>query len=294
MARQVIEVGRPLSTAGVLLAGISTIAKRPHGAVRLPDVEYVQSDARIDPQHLADYSVLCGFDSQQGVPVTFPHMLAFPLHLRLMMRRDFPFPMAGLVHIANRIVQHRAIQREEPLAVRASFGALMAHPRGQALAIRAAISVGGEPLWQSESVYLRIGARDPVGPPVPLLTDEPSRVRERICEALPASLGPRYARISGDRNPIHMSSLGARLFGFKRRIAHGMWTKARAAALLVPPMTDGRCSIEVNFRAPILLPGTACFEGDADARRFAVRSTDGNRLHLIGQYSPNPPEDFDA
>ena len=47
------------------------------------------------------------------LPATYPHMLAFPLHLALMTDGSFPFPAIGLVHIYNRIVQHRPLRSGE-------------------------------------------------------------------------------------------------------------------------------------------------------------------------------------
>jgi acyl dehydratase len=49
---------------------------------------------------------------------------------------------------------------------------------------------------------------------------------------VPADAGRRYAPLSGDWNPIHLNALAARLFGFRRAIAHGMWVKARCLAAL--------------------------------------------------------------
>ena len=46
--------------------------------------------------------------------------------------------------------------------------------------------------------------------------------------SLPASASRAYAAVSGDVNPIHMSALTAKAFGFPRAIAHGMYTAARA------------------------------------------------------------------
>ena len=47
---------------------------------------------------------------------------------------------------------------------------------------------------------------------------------------LAPDLGRRYAAVSGDFNPIHLSPATSRLFGFRRPIIHGMWTHARALA----------------------------------------------------------------
>jgi acyl dehydratase len=61
----------------------------------------------------------------------------------------------------------------------------------------------------------------------------------RTCPARPASrapadIGRRYGLVSGDMNPIHLSAPSAKLFGFRQAIAHGLWTKARALAAMLP------------------------------------------------------------
>ncbi|MDX3161552.1 MaoC/PaaZ C-terminal domain-containing protein, partial [Streptomyces scabiei] len=72
-------------------------------------------------------------------------------------------------------------------------------------------------------------------------------------------VGRRYGAVSGDRNPIHLHPLGARLFGFPRAIAHGMWTVARCLAEHgTPPATR----VRAEFRAPVSLPGTVTYAAD--------------------------------
>ena len=48
----------------------------------------------------------------------------------------------------------------------------------------------------------------------------------------PADIGRQYAKVSGDYNPIHLSAVSAKLFGFPTAIAHGLWNKARTLAAL--------------------------------------------------------------
>ncbi|NEA19599.1 MaoC/PaaZ C-terminal domain-containing protein, partial [Streptomyces halstedii] len=116
---------------------------------------------------------------------------------------------------------------------------------------------------------------------------------------LPGDLGRRYGAVSGDRNPIHLHPLTARLFGFPRHIAHGMWTVARCLAEAetgagAGPGTGtgtgststesgardrGRIrSVRAEFRAPVLLPATVTYAAAADA--FLLRG--GDRVHLTG------------
>ncbi|MEU6810973.1 MaoC/PaaZ C-terminal domain-containing protein [Streptomyces sp. NPDC046831] len=99
---------------------------------------------------------------------------------------------------------------------------------------------------------------------------------------LAGDVGRRYGAASGDRNPIHLSPLTARLFGFPRAIAHGMWTVARClAAHGTPPAAR----VRAEFRAPVLLPGTVTYAADATGR-FALRDGGGERVHLTGEVRP--------
>jgi len=96
-------------------------------------------------------------------------------------------------------------------------------------------------------------------------------------------VGRSYAKVSGDRNPIHTSRLGARLFGFPRRIAHGMWSAARCLAALEGRLPD-RATIEIRFQRPLLLPGTATFTGTPAGSGWSITLADAKTggPHLTG------------
>jgi acyl dehydratase len=103
---------------------------------------------------------------------------------------------------------------------------------------------------------------------------------------LPGDLGRQYAGVSGDRNPIHVHPLSAKLFGFPTAIAHGMWTKARCLAALGPRL-DETFTADVAFRKPILLPATVKFAEELSdgAIRFGVRDARKGTPHLDGLVS---------
>ena len=50
--------------------------------------------ARVDA-----YAAACGFPRRDVVPMTFPHLLAFPLHMAIMSDADFPYAAIGMVHV---------------------------------------------------------------------------------------------------------------------------------------------------------------------------------------------------
>ena len=261
----------------------------------VPDTTLVLEDAAVDRERLAAYDRVCGFPLRDQLPATYPHMLAFPLHLRLMTDPGFPFPALGLVHIANRIDQHRRLTAGETFTIRVWATPLEPHPRGTQLTLRSEARVGDEVVWEESSTILKRGKPADPAPGV----DE-NETRSRAVEAgpragglavtatwrLPGDLGRRYGSVSGDLNPLHIHPLSARLFGFPTAIAHGMWTKARCLAALDPRLPD-RFSVEVEFRKPILLPATVEF-GERESEEgiaFSVRGAGKGTPHLDGRVS---------
>jgi acyl dehydratase len=85
--------------------------------------------------------------------------------------------------------------------------------------------------------------------------------------------------VSGDHNPIHLHRLTARLFGFRRAIAHGMWSMARCLAFHEGRLPDAY-TVDVRFKAPILLPATVSLTAAEDG--FELWS---GRPHLTGRFS---------
>jgi acyl dehydratase len=106
--------------------------------------------------------------------------------------------------------------------------------------------------------------------------------------ALPGGTGRAYGAISGDVNPIHLSALSAKAFGFPRAIAHGMYTAGRALAEVGPARgTTYRWTVE--FGRPVLLPGTVDVAiTPADGAFTYVGWNAGRRLrHFHGSVVPS-------
>ena len=283
-------------TVAPLLPGATLLPFLSARGGELPDLELTLAQIQVDPDHLAAYAHLCGFSLRDQLPATYPHVLAFPLHLALMADRDFPFPAVGLVHVANRIVQHRPLRLGEALDLRVFTTPLQAHPRGRTFALVSEVRVADELVWEDHSTMLRrggkgsseqdAGGREGAGDGG-AREEHPEPPPRGAVWHLPGDLGRRYAAVSGDRNPIHMHALSAKAFGFPRAIAHGMWTQARCLAALEQRLPD-RFSVAVDFRKPILLPGEVAFGEAQDERgiRFAVTRNgkeDRETRHLDGR-----------
>ncbi|NLU72548.1 hypothetical protein HCC61_07650 [Streptomyces sp. HNM0575] len=228
--------------------------------------------------------------------------------MELMARPGFPFPVLGLVHTGIELTQHRALRTGDRPEISVHAEGPAPHRRGSSFDVVTEARLDGALIWHSRSTYLcrhrtadggrrpeeqpgeqppglRLPATDPPPQhPAPQHPAAPLPVREHW--DLPSGLGRRYARASGDRNPIHLHPLTAKLFGFPRHIAHGMWTFARALA--GTGATDGseQLTARAEFKAPVPLPSSVAYcvdEPTASAggyrapvrvHRFELRSGD--------------------
>ncbi len=259
----------------------------PSRGSELPAAE-ARAEVQIERDHLAAYDRVCGFRLRDVLPATYPHMLAFPLSMELMTSGDFPFPVIGMVHVRNRIEVLRPIGADALLDLEVWAENFATHRSGATVDLCASVSAGGAEVWRGRSTYLARGAQAPEGAPAAdievAIGDLPEgAIRWRV----DAGTGRRYAGVSGDVNPIHLSGLTAKAFGFKRAIAHGMWVKAHALAAL-----EGRLpaamTVDVGFRKPLFLPSTVTLStAQADGGwDVAVRSATSGTEHLIGTIRP--------
>ena len=225
-----------------------------HRGKTLPDNEYVRQAIELDPSHLAAYNQVCGFRLSGELPVTYPHLLAFPLQMALMTQADFPFPLLGMVHVANRIIQHRPVRLDETVTMRVRAENLRPHEKGRQFDVLSEASTSDGVVWSEVSTYLRRGGGSADAKPGRQLAAPSPTAIWRV----PDDIGRRYAAVSGDRNPIHLHPLTAKLFGFPSAIAHGMWTKARTLAAFEGRL-PGAYTVDVRFKMPVLLPAKVAF-----------------------------------
>jgi acyl dehydratase len=277
-----------------MIPGASLLPFVPGRGKEIPDSELELAGVRAEPEAVAAYARVCGFSLRDHLPPTYPHVLAFPLHMAVMADGSFPFGAVGLVHIENRIDQLRRIGLEEELALRVRPTKLEPHPRGQTFSLVSEARVDGELVWSSESTMLRRQrgsdmqeARKSRGERTPNSGETAETPPASAEWRLGGDLGRRYAAVSGDRNPIHMHSLAAKPLGFPGAIAHGMWTKARALAALESRLPDA-FGVEVRFRKPILLPARVEFAQASDEKEtdFTVRDAKRGTPHLNGRLWP--------
>ncbi len=283
--------GEPGGVATLLRAALPSIpvVNQLPGIRKSGDFEglaFKRPAVTIDRPPVTAYAEVCGFPVKDTVPLTYLHLLAFPLHLAILTDPSFPFPAVGAVHVTNSITGHRPVAVGETVTVTTRAEEVRPHPKGRTVDVVTSVDAGGQVVWESTSTYLHRGHGDPDAQ----VDSGPSEIPPgKVTWRLSGDLGRRYAAVSGDHNPIHLYPLTAKALGFKRQIAHGMWSLARCVASLENRLPDA-VTVDAAFKKPIFLPGSVAFgvsrhddEGYDDGLAFALTSPKSGAPHLVGR-----------
>ncbi|NMN95717.1 MaoC family dehydratase [Antrihabitans stalactiti] len=227
----------------------------------LPEHTLELKGLKVDPDHLAEYARVTGLRFGDTLPLTYPFVLTFPTVMQLVIDKEFPFAAIGSVHAENVIQQLRPISVSEPLDVRVRAANLREHPKGLLVDMVTDVSVGREEVWKQTTTFLHQQKTSLSGGPKP--EPKPDEVPPPPTRTLRIDQKTisKYAAVSGDRNPIHISGIGAKAFGFPSTIAHGMFTAATTLQVVEGRIPDA-VTYSVKFGKPVLIPSTVNLYAD--------------------------------
>jgi len=259
MATKTTVLQAPPSSLSVLTRGLRGILPvvgkqgplKPETA--LPD-RTVELTVDVDPARVGEYCEVVGLKNTGEVPVMYLYVLSFPLIMDLFLSDDFPAAAVGSVHVENTITRRRRVVPGESLTLRTSVGNLREHRKGMLIDFTTEFTDASGASVASEVSTMLIQQRtslsgEPSGP-------APKEGRPGAPDALLSvngSLIRQYAGVSGDRNPIHMSPIGGKAFGFPSSIAHGAWTAAAMLRVVEGHVPDAVVH-HVRFGKPVILP----------------------------------------
>jgi acyl dehydratase len=280
-----LEYDRLPGVAPAYLRVVTTLLGGRSGGRTVPDIRAHLPGLHVGAENLARYRRVCGFASTDTLPVTYPHVLAFPMHMAVLTHKRFPLKLPGLIHIRNTITQARAIAADEPLDLVVAVGQQRDVARGTEFDLVTRVSDrAGDEIWLESSTMLSRVARGRSGDSKSPREGLPFTPRHEAHWAVPEDIGRRYAKVASDYNPIHLSPWTAKLFGFSRAIATGMWSLARTAAELTPTLVDSAYTLTAGFKKPVFLPGQVrlAYTLKTTSTDFALTDKRGDILHLLG------------
>ncbi len=256
--------------------------QRYAGLDSIPKLEARWSGATEAAAKIQAYREACGFKADGQLPLLYPHILTSAMHIHMLADKRFPASALGAVHARNHIVQHRAIAETEPLDLRCYFHGARVLKAGLEVDVATEVLAGGACVWESVSAYLFRGRK--YGAPGEAhawaALDDLGDSSFEASWSVPKDMGRRYAGITGDYNPIHVSRILAKLFGFPRDIIHGMWSLARCMAHLEEVDFAQALQLDAIFKGPIFIGS------ETDMKAHPV--TDGFRADVFCRNNPRP------
>ena len=249
----------------------------------LPALSAQHQDLLIDGKHLNAFRTLCGFKPGTKLPATYLQTLAMPLVLSIFSNKQFPIRAIGKMHLRNQVSVLENFDLRQPINLTVSVGSSFLSSRGLEWKMDFTALVDNQLVWSGSSTYLyncETGMSRREKPKL-IRGDNPQEW------LVPNAIGRRYGRISGDCNPIHLSSLTAKLFGFKSAIAHGMWSKTRCIAALEDQLPEAGYSVDVAFHRPLYIPSGVNFYTRQleTGQHFSLFNDKGEKAYLTGLIS---------
>jgi len=260
----------------------AALPKKAAKKVVIPELSVDLKGLKTDTELLKQYSRICGFESKAHLPATFPHIMAFPLHMKLLTDSKFPLPLLGLVHLKNSITQYRPLNISEVFDISCTLSNGHDSNMGTQFDVITKVTVGGKNIWEETSTFLyrsgKSGAKSKKKHPALPAYQNGEEWR------LSTKLGRQYAKVSSDFNLIHLYSWSAKIFGFKKAIIHGMWSKTRCIAALTEELGEQPFKIDVDFKLPVFLPSTVKFNWQHEDKviNFQLLDKSQTKPHLKG------------
>ena len=139
---------------GSMLVRAALTRKSPSNPPMFPAIRIRARGVTVDRAKLSKFNAVCGFDSDRNVPLPYPHIMAFALHMQLMLDESFPFTPMGAVHVRNRIRQHRPLQCDEAMDFEVRLGDCEQVEKGYEVSLVTEVRVAGNLVWDDVSVML--------------------------------------------------------------------------------------------------------------------------------------------
>ena len=256
------------------------------------------------PSHLRAFHTVCSLSEKEGeMPALYPAVILIYPNVCIFGASSYPFPAIGTVHVCNTTTVYSKLSAEDSYRCVLKPNRKIAHVKKgsevEFLSTLMRVSSGSNNndkkkekeviIWSNSSSFLvmhnqRKKAAVEASSSSAWTAPEAAELTllHETQWTLSANASVEYAHVSKDFNPIHMSSLLAKLFGFPGIIMHGMYLITRAASEcqnvlqketkkeIVYPF-----QISTKFQRPCVLPQKPTFSV------FQMKSAPGNLYFTV-------------
>lgn len=202
----------------------------------------------IDLNNLNEYRDLFCF--QNEFPISYWYLLAQRAQVACMLDKRFTISIPGLIHVENILNSHSEVNLSSSIKIKCNV-VVDYKKKGSLIPVFEVQFYQNEILIaECKSIYIAKRKTKIKNNKIKQKNTLIKVNNEVLLEKMDAL---NYAQISGDRNPIHTSSLFALLFGYKSTIIQG-WYLASLAFSLLENKEKEYNSFTCGFIKPVYLP----------------------------------------
>ncbi|MFC0243601.1 acyl dehydratase [Rhodopseudomonas telluris] len=263
-----------------------------NGHEGFPTFSFIWRDYQISQELLRVLQRLAGRDDDattERLLLLAPHVTGFRLTLAMLMHPDWPLPIWQALQLRNRLIRNGAVKVAYPsdLIVRAI--AWRVHDKGIELDVHAQLLQDDDCPWESITTFYY---RDRFGP---LFAHGAAEGAAFASPTVDAALQPvahwrvhggerlRWARLTGDCNPLHQLDAYARRAGFAAASTHPQRIAAECLGHLTP--TQAPQQLDLWLKGPVYYDRSVTLRQAhaADGDTFALWVDGDERPAMVGR-----------
>ena len=247
----------------------------------------------IDRRHLKRFLGICRLGPSEAMPLVYPLVFAFPLHMSIIGHLEFPLLYIRMMQVRNHVIQHRPVELQEALDISAVIVGQRVAEKGLEMDMYTVLGTVDDPVWESLHTYYFPGDfGEPDSPSS--LSQFPPLPPDYLEKAwrMPNGGGFCFGLMAGDYNPLHYLASYARFMGFQRDFAHSQLSLALCVQHLPAFRKDEPVRLDVAIKGPVYYGSnvTMNYSDQGQGYRFDLYCEDNPRPSLVGSLSTADPD----
>lgn len=251
LSNEIVEYSGRLSSLKTIWMGLKK------GNVRFEKDRLKQTAAcfpgmRISKKHLGSYSDVCDIAESETLSLLYPLSLIYPFNIRLISLKHVPLVMFKMLNTHTTITSYRKIFINETLDLKCSLGDCRVLEKGLEVDVKSSLSSAGSIAWEcTNTFYFRGKFSDPVENRQKYYHERIESPDHSLQWKLPDKNGLRFARISGDSNPLHYNRFYSKLMGFERDFAQPFLVSEKVIDLLNKKAEDRPLRVDLFYKGQV-------------------------------------------
>ena len=247
----------------------------------------------VNPDHISAFSRHAQFDAER-IPLSYLYVVTDRSRFALINSKQCPYPAAGLIQTSLAVEidpdMLSMVQQEFVIRSELSAGDLLDNGSRRITLVTTVLEKEMRDIGSITASYRVRGpkVKGPTRLGINTTQQRASKVGASSADrsgvfSFAANRGRTYAKISGDWNPVHLSSWLAKPFGFKRHILQGLDLVACAEGLRGKKPIR---ALQVEFEKPVFLPSKVVISLSCEVERdnFIITDAMNEVIHARGTF----------